>query len=221
MALTNAPKSTIAEAPLSPHETMQGWEGQQFAQGNYAAAGALDFLDSIWTLMGQAQGAWKGYGTNTWTHESLKGPYPGLTAAAGLGLMVLPSGEAEGALEQAAASSASRELGEAFHYGFSRYAKSIEANGLRAGTYATPVGNLSPLQAQIELALPPNRGLPDMMVRIDVAGLRRAGYEIPSVTRVSNTVTGSDSRVYTMPGGGYEMQFPYRIPAEYVNVEKP
>ena len=37
--------------------------------------------------------------------------------------------------------------------------------------------NLSGMQAQIELALPPNRGSPGVMVEIDVAGLRQAGYE--------------------------------------------
>jgi hypothetical protein len=77
----------------------------------------------------------------------------------------------------------------------------------------TPTGDLSPLQAQIDLALPPNRGLPDALLRIDLAGLRQAGYEIPNVTQVG--------RGFGMPGGGFEMQFPYRIPPEFITVINP
>ena len=67
-------------------------------------------------------------------------------------------------------------------------------------------GTLSPLQAQIELALPGNRGLPDALVRIDLAGLRAAGYRIPAITHVSSR--------FGLPGGGYEMQFPYPVPPQ-------
>jgi len=59
--------------------------------------------------------------------------------------------------------------------------------------------------------------LPAAKIRVDVAGLRKAGYEIPEITRVSGTVT-SEGRVYMMPGGGYEMQFPYAIPPEFLKV---
>jgi len=99
---------------------------------------------------------------------------------------------------------------EAFHHTFSDRLTSIKTHGLRQGTYATPTGTLSPIQAQIELALPPNRGLPDGVVRIDVAGLRKAGYKIPKITRVSSR--------FGLPGGGYEMRFPYPIPREFVTV---
>jgi len=99
---------------------------------------------------------------------------------------------------------------EAFHYTFSRFAKSIESKGLRPGSYATPNGKLSPLQAQIDLALPPNRGLPDALIRVDLAGLRKAGYEIPRSNQVG--------RSFNMPGGGTEMQFPYAIPPEFLKV---
>jgi len=101
-------------------------------------------------------------------------------------------------------------LSEAFHYTGSQNVASIESKGLLKGSYATPDGGLSPLQAQIDLALPPNRGLPGALVRIDVAGLRGAGYEIPKVTQVG--------RSFNMPGGGYEMQFPYSIPPEFLKV---
>ena len=56
------------------------------------------------------------------------------------------------------------------------------------------------------------------MIRVDVAGLRRAGYDIPGVSRVSNVVRGADGRVHTMPGGGYELNFPYAIPPEFIKV---
>lgn len=46
----------------------------------------------------------------------------------------------------------------------------------------------------------------------------RAGYDIPQVTRASGTVTGAGGRVYTTPGGGYEMKFPYAVPPEFVRV---
>lgn len=109
-------------------------------------------------------------------------------------------------------------VSQAFHYTSSEYAQSIAENGLRPGSYATPNGSLSPLQAQLELALPPTRALPGATVQIDVAGLRGAGYEIPAVSRVSSTVTGAGGRVYTMPGGGYEMNFPYAIPPQFLKV---
>ncbi len=103
--------------------------------------------------------------------------------------------------------------GEVFHYTFTRALSAIQRRGLRAGSYATPNGTMSPLQAQIDLALPPNRGLPDVLLRIDLAGLRQAGYEIPVVTQVG--------RSSGMPGGGFEMQFPYRIPPEFIRVLRP
>lgn len=94
---------------------------------------------------------------------------------------------------------------EAYHYTFSRFVSSIERQDLRGGTYATPNGALSPLQAHIDLALRPNRGLPDTILRIDLEGLRRAGYQIPDVTQVG--------RSFGMPGGGYEVQSPVFDPA--------
>ena len=105
-----------------------------------------------------------------------------------------------------------------FHYTSGEFVDSISANGLRPGAYATPNGSLSPLQAQIDLALPPNTGLLDAVMRVDVGGLREAGYEIPSITQVTGTVTGPGGRIYTMPGDGFEMQFPYPIPPEFIKV---
>jgi hypothetical protein len=79
----------------------------------------------------------------------------------------------------------------AYHYTVGSSVSSILANGLYPGTYATPNGNLSPLQAQIDLALSPN-GLRDAVISVDLEGLRSAGYEIPEVTQVY--------RDYNMPG---------------------
>ena len=99
---------------------------------------------------------------------------------------------------------------EAFHYTFGKSVSNIEENGLKPGSYATPNGELSPLQAQIDLALPPNRGLTDSVVGVDLAGLRNAGYDVPTPTQVG--------RSFNMPGGGSEMQFPYRVPPEFLKV---
>ena len=52
-----------------------------------------------------------------------------------------------------------------------------------------------------------------MVLRIGLERLRRAGYEIPRLTRIG--------RYYNMPGGDFEMQFPYKVPPEYIKVIKP
>ena len=113
------------------------------------------------------------------------------------------------------------KLDKSYHYTEAKWAESIKKRGLREGSYATPSGELSPLQAQIELALPPNKTAPNTKIKIDLDGLRKAGYDIPEITRVSGTVKGADGRVYQMPGGGYEMKFPYQIPPKYLEVILP
>jgi len=107
---------------------------------------------------------------------------------------------------------------KAYHHTFEGAVESIMKKGLKEGSYATPTAGLTPIQAQIELALPPNRGLPEVVIEIDVDALRGAGYEIPSVTRVTNVVPTNHGRVYTQPGGGYQMQFPYKIRPKYLRV---
>jgi len=82
--------------------------------------------------------------------------------------------------------------------------------GAPASADETPNGELSPLQAQIDLALPPNRGLPTGLVQIDVAGLRDAGFDILDVTPVG--------RSYGLPCGGWEMQFPYEVSSNFHKV---
>jgi RHS repeat-associated protein len=101
-------------------------------------------------------------------------------------------------------------IGEAFHYTASQNVESIMQNGLRPGSYATTAGDLSPLQAQVDLALPPNRGLPESLIKIDLGGLSKAGYEIPDVSQAG--------RMFNMPGGGTEMQFSYPIPSQFLQV---
>lgn len=99
---------------------------------------------------------------------------------------------------------------EAFHYTRNEVVDLIQKNGLRPGSYLTKKGDLSPLQAQIDLALPPNRGLPSAVVRVDLAGLRKAGYDVGDFTRVG--------RRYNMPGGGTELQFGRAIPPQFLKV---
>ncbi len=87
-----------------------------------------------------------------------------------------------------------------YHYTRSNVAPLIERHGLLSRTgiiYATPDPNLSPLQAQIDLALPPNRGLPDALFEIDLAGLLAEGIRVTGPRRVG--------RWYNMPGGGVEI----------------
>jgi hypothetical protein len=134
------------------------------------------------------------YGLGAAGYLGASGPIPygiGRLGATGFGAAGVAGIEeaATGAAEEAALSA-----NEAFHYTFSRYISSIESNGLRAGSYATKTGDLSPLQAQIDLALPPNRGLTDTILRIDLNGLRNAGYDIPEFMQVG--------RMFNIPGGG-------------------
>jgi hypothetical protein len=59
-----------------------------------------------------------------------------------------------------------------------------------------PNGDLSPLQAHIDLALPPNRGLPDAVLGVDLDFLRAAGFKVSEPIQAM--------RWYGMPGGGIE-----------------
>jgi hypothetical protein len=52
----------------------------------------------------------------------------------------------------------------------------------------------------------------------DLAGLRAAGFEIPAVTRVPNVVRDQFGRVYSIAGGGFEMQVPYAVPSDFLRV---
>ena len=95
-----------------------------------------------------------------------------------------------------------------YHYTGAGNAESILQNGLGAGgrrTFATPVGNLSPVQAQIELALPANRGYPGALFEINTARLQQLGIN-PAV---------GPQRIMSTPnagGGGIEFIFNQPIP---------
>lgn len=97
-----------------------------------------------------------------------------------------------------------------FHFTQSRNAGAMAETGLRRGAsgkvFTTPQGNLSPLQAQIGLALPPNRGLPNAVSEIDVATLRRLGIDVPAPTQVG--------RSFNLPGGSLEVPILRNIPLE-------
>ncbi len=113
-------------------------------------------------------------------------------------------------VEAAVAKEGSKYL---YHYTSKEAAKSISQQGLKVGrdgfSYLTNKGNLSPLQAQIELALPANRSLPNSVLRIDVSGLR------PSlVRRISGNLQGYGA------GGGTEFLFDQHIPANLIKVIK-
>ena len=87
----------------------------------------------------------------------------------------------------------------------------VNREGLSVGrssgkVFATPAGHLSPMQAQIDLALPPNRGLPEHLIEIDLPTLRARGIEVPDPTLVT--------RNFNMPGGGLEVIFDEALPSE-------
>lgn len=44
---------------------------------------------------------------------------------------------------------------------------------------------------------------------------------MPAPNRVTNIVEGPSGRLYSQPGGGYEMNFPDAIPPEYITVVTP
>jgi RHS repeat-associated protein len=103
------------------------------------------------------------------------------------------------------------DASRAYRHTYSELINDIKQNGLlRNGegkVFATPTGGLSPFRAQIELALPGNR-MRNVVVKIDLDALRKAGYKIPEPKRV----TGQFGR----PGGGWEYEFDYDIPAKYL-----
>lgn len=116
---------------------------------------------------------------------------------------------------------------DAYHYTFEQFVDDIAVDGLgRRGAngstqvFLTPDGELSPLQAQLDLALPPNQPLRNAVIQVDLAGLRAAGFEIPAARTVTNVVNVG-GRVYTMPGGGREIVVDFVIPPEYIKVVLP
>lgn len=84
----------------------------------------------------------------------------------------------------------------------------VLARGLRPGksgkVFLTPNASLTPLQAHLGLALPPNRGLPQHLLEIDVKTLRDLGIEISELRQVG--------RRFNLPGGELESTVSGSIP---------
>jgi RHS repeat-associated protein len=100
-----------------------------------------------------------------------------------------------------------------YHYTSEAAAKSIQESGLKVGkdgfSYLTNNPNLSPLQAQIELALPANRALPTSVLKINVTGL-----DPVLVRRVTGNLPGMGA------GGGTEFLFNQPIPSNLIQIIK-
>jgi RHS repeat-associated protein len=104
-----------------------------------------------------------------------------------------------------------------YHYTNPKSADNILAKGfdtrytVDGSLYFTNKGNLSPIQAQIELALPANRQLPGSLLRIDAGALEKAGIS-PFIgpRRVQGNLPGLGS------GGGTEFLFNQNIPSQFI-----
>ena len=98
-----------------------------------------------------------------------------------------------------------------YHYTSREAAQSISQSGLRVGrdgfSYLTNTKSLSPLQAQIELALPANRALPNSLLRINTSGLSPA-----AIRRVQGNLPGLGA------GGGTEFLFNQHFPASAIKI---
>ena len=105
--------------------------------------------------------------------------------------------------------------GSLYHYTSDGAANSILKQGIKPGrdgfSYLTNKGKLSPIQAQIELALPGNRQLPNALLKIDAGGLRKAGINpVFGPRRVQGNLPGLGS------GGGTELLFDQAIPSQFI-----
>jgi hypothetical protein len=101
-----------------------------------------------------------------------------------------------------------------YHYTSSENVDSIMENGLGAGgrpVYTTPAGDLSPTQAQIELALPPNRGYPNATIEIDTPTLQQQGIKPAAGPQPVMSTTNAG-------GGGTEIIFDQPIPPSALKV---
>jgi hypothetical protein len=100
-----------------------------------------------------------------------------------------------------------------YHYTSREAAQSISQNGLNVGKdgylYLTNSKSLSPLQAQIELALPANRSLPNSLLGINTTGISPI-----SIRRVQGNLPGLGG------GGGTEFLFKQTIPPSSIKIIK-
>ncbi len=134
----------------------------------------------------------------------------GMAVGEGAGRLLFKGGSLLFKVESEAAKGGSKYL---YHYTSEAAAQSISKTGLRTGKdgflYLTNKSGLSPLQAQIELALPANRALPTSILRIDASGLS------PSIIRrVQGNLPGMGA------GGGTEFLFNQNISANLIKIVK-
>lgn len=99
-----------------------------------------------------------------------------------------------------------------YHYTSNEAAQNILKEGMtitekRPLLFLTDKGTLTPLQAQIELALPANRSLPTSILRIDASGL-----EPLLVRRITGNLPGMGA------GGGTEFLFNQNIHANLIQL---
>ena len=125
----------------------------------------------------------------------------------------LPSlADAMGAVDAVDAVDTASSPAYAYHYTTDGAVDPILSDGLNGSVerpgYATPDGSLSPLQAHSDLALNPAGGPRNSVIQIDLNAMSSDGYEIPGISRV----TAANG----MAGGGWEMQFPYRVLPKYL-----
>ena len=102
-----------------------------------------------------------------------------------------------------------------YHYTTAPRAESIMQSGLKIGGdgfgYTTPNGSFIPYQAQLELALPLARPLPDALLRIDANGLNQAGiFPVIGPRNVQGNLPGMGT------GGGIEILYGQQIPSQYI-----
>jgi len=217
------PVIDFKQAPQNP---------QRWNRYSYALNDPLKFVDpdgrNPWAIGGAIGaavfGGWKIVQNvaqgETWydgvAAEAGKGLIAGATlglaapALAGIGAAEI-GGAATGAATGAGQLTSRRNLTEAFHHTLESKVDSILNGGLNrgaSGAFATPTPGLTPIQAHLELALNPAGGVRNVVIRIDLAGLRKAGYAIPEITRVPGQ--------FGMPGGGYQMRFDYDIPKRFL-----
>jgi RHS repeat-associated protein len=198
------------------------WEGvavDGFQQGGFrgaakVAAGMAAMTAFEFFGMNQAETGFGAMAEGNWVSGTAS---VGMAVAGNLpGLNFTKFGRAAGSVDDAARAvgkigdDAADGAAEAFHYTRSELTESIANEGLREGSYVTSTGSLSPLQAQLDLALPPNRGLRDAVFRVDLDGLRKAGFEVPDFSQVG--------RNFNMPGGGTEIRFGYVVPKDFISV---
>jgi RHS repeat-associated protein len=108
---------------------------------------------------------------------------------------------------------AARGGGKLYHYTGANPAKIMESGllpGASGKVFTTPNGTLSPLQAQLDLALPPNRGLPRHLLEIDMDTLTSMGINVPKGQSIT--------RMFNLPGGGIEVVFTQIIPRNALKI---